>query len=71
MSSDKVKSLSETWAERYDDRDDVDLACERWSLRMAIREQAIANPFKNSAMATEGGTESERPQAGKDEKPGR
>jgi hypothetical protein len=71
MSSDKVKSVSETWAERYDDRDAEDLACERWSLRMALREQAMAQPFKNSPIASEASQEKERPQAVSDSKPDR
>lgn len=67
MSSDKVKSVSESWAERYDDRDAEDIACERWSLRMAMREQALAQPFKNVPLAADSGLDKERPQACDDE----
>ena len=49
MSNDKPKSLAEVWGDRYDDRDADDL-CDRWSLRMKAREQAIAQPFKNFVM---------------------
>jgi hypothetical protein len=46
MSSDKPKSLAEVWGARYDDRD-ADELCDRWALRMAARDQAIAQPFRN------------------------
>lgn len=71
VSSDKVKSVSETWAERYDDRDAEDLACERWSLRMALREQAMAQPFKNLPATAETVLDNDRPLAATDAKPGR
>ena len=71
MSSDKVKSVSESWAERYDDRDAEDLACERWSLRMALREQAMAQPFKNAPVAGEPSLDKDRPNAASESGPDR
>lgn len=46
-SADKTESLADVWAARYDDRDAEDLACHRWAAGMALREQAMAQPFKN------------------------
>jgi hypothetical protein len=53
MSSDKYESLADVWAARYDDRDAEDLVSDRWALRLAMREQAIAQPFKNFEMPEE------------------
>jgi hypothetical protein len=53
MSSDKSESLADVWAARYDDRDAEDLVSDRWALRLAMREQAIAQPFKNFEMPEE------------------
>jgi hypothetical protein len=50
MSSDKLESLSEVWSARYDDRDDEDLACQVWSRRLAMRDEAMANPVKGLAV---------------------
>jgi hypothetical protein len=49
----KSESLSEVWAARYDDRDDEDLACEMWARRLASRDLAMAQPFKDFPMADE------------------
>lgn len=53
MATVKADSLSEVWAARYDDRDDEDLACEMWARRLASRDQAMAQPFKDFPMADE------------------
>jgi len=53
MSTVKAESLSEVWADRYDDRDAEDLACEMWARRLASRDQAMAQPFKDFPMADE------------------
>jgi hypothetical protein len=53
MSTVKPDSLSEVWAARYDDRDDEDFACEMWARRLANRELAMAQPFKDFPMADE------------------
>jgi len=47
MSSDKYESLADVWASRYDDRDADDLVTDRWALRLAMRDQAMAQPFRN------------------------
>lgn len=47
MSSDNYESLADIWAARYDDRDAEDLVSERWALRLAMRDQAMAQPFRN------------------------
>ena len=47
MSSDKYESLADVWGARYDDRDAEDLASDRWALRLAMRDQAMAQPFRN------------------------
>ena len=62
------KSTSEVWAARFDDRDDEDLAVQMWTRRLASREQAMANPFKNFPMADEkgGGTDKPTPAAESD-----
>lgn len=53
MSTVKPESLSDVWAARYDDRDDVDIACEMWARRLASRDLAMAQPFKDFPMADE------------------
>ena len=53
MATVKAESLSEVWAARYDDRDAEDLACEMWARRLASRDQAMAQPFKDFPMADE------------------
>ncbi len=53
MSSDKIESLSEIWAARYDDRDDEELACQLWAMRLAQREQAMAQPISGFSMLDE------------------
>ena len=55
------KSTSDVWAARFDDRDDEDLAVQIWSRRLASREQAMAQPFKNFPMADEKGSGSDKP----------
>ena len=47
MSSDKSESLADIWAARYDDRDAEDLVSDRWALKLAMRDQAMAQPFRN------------------------
>jgi hypothetical protein len=47
MPSDKYESLADVWASRYDDRDADDLVSDRWALRLAMRDQAMAQPFRN------------------------
>ena len=55
------ESTSDVWAARFDDRDDEDLAVQLWSRRLASREQAMAQPFKNFAMADEKGLSPDKP----------
>jgi hypothetical protein len=62
MSSDKPESLSDKWSERFDDRDDEDLACEVWSRRLSLRDEAMANPVKGVAM-NDDAKPSSRPEA--------
>ena len=50
MSSDKFESLSDKWNERFDDRDDEDLACHVWARSLARRDAAMAQPFRNFTM---------------------
>jgi hypothetical protein len=50
-------------AARYDDRDDEDIACEMWARRLASRDLAMAQPFKNFPMADEMAAEREKPQS--------
>jgi hypothetical protein len=59
MSSEKT--TSEVWAARFDDRDDEDLAVQLWARRLASREQAMAQPFKNFPMADEKGSGPDKP----------
>lgn len=53
MSSDKYESLADVWASRYDDRDAQDLVSDRWALRLAMRDQAMAQPFRNFVVPEE------------------
>ena len=46
MSTEK-ESLSQVWGKRFDDRDDEELQREMWSRSLALREKAMAQPFKN------------------------
>ena len=64
MSSEK--SLSDVWAARYDDRDDEDLACQLWARRLATREQAMAQPFKNFALADDKAESTDKPRPAAD-----
>ncbi len=66
MSSDKIESPVEVWAARYDDRDAEDLACRRWAAGMTVREQAMAQPFKNFVVADELAPETEATEAAND-----
>ena len=66
MSSDKMESLVEVWAARYDDRDAEDLACRQWAAGMTIRDQAMAQPFKNFVVADELAPEAEVTEAAND-----
>ena len=54
-------SISDAWAARFDDRDDEELAVQLWSRRLASREQAMAQPFKNFPMADEKGIVADKP----------
>jgi hypothetical protein len=54
MSSDKSESLADIWAARYDDRDAEDLVSDRWALRLALRDQAMAQPFSNFQVPEQG-----------------
>jgi hypothetical protein len=63
MSSDKSESLADIWAARYDDRDDEDLVSDRWALRLAMRDQAMAQPFRNFQALEEGAPEVGPPEA--------
>ena len=68
MSSDEFHSLSEVWSARYDDRDDDELACHIWAQRLALRDQAIANPIKPFSMGPDGAPPPELPEAANDSK---
>ena len=69
MSSDKTESLADVWAARYDDRDAEDLVSDRWALRLAMRDQAMAQPFRNFEMPPEAAAEADLRAAANDEKP--
>lgn len=71
MPSDKQhQSLSEKWNERFDDRDDEELACHVWAQQLAARDQAMANPIKASFdMPDEKAPARDRPMATNDSKP--
>lgn len=66
MATDKIESLSETWAARFDDRDDEELAYALWARRIASRDQAMAQPFRNFPMADEMSAASDKPNPAKD-----
>jgi hypothetical protein len=66
MSSDKSESLADIWAARYDDRDAEDLVSDRWALRLAMRDQAMAQPFRNFQALEEGAPEADLPDAAND-----
>ena len=53
MSGDKYESLADVWGARYDDRDADDLLTDRWALRLAMRDKAMAQPFSNFEMPDE------------------
>lgn len=69
MATDKPQSLSEVWSERYDDRDDEDLACQVWAQQLALRDQAMAHPVKAFDMPDEEAPGQDRPTAANDSKP--
>ena len=70
MSSDKQHpSLSEIWSERFDDRDDEELACQVWAQQLAARERAMANPIKSFDLPDEKAPGRDRPMAANDSKP--
>jgi hypothetical protein len=69
MSSDKNESLADVWGARYDDRDAEDLVSDRWALRLAMREQAIAQPFRNFEMPEEAAPEVDLRAAANDARP--
>jgi hypothetical protein len=69
MSSDKQQqSLSEVWSERYDDRDDVELACHVWAQSLARRDQAMAHPIKAFELTDEKAPNPDRSAAAKESK---
>jgi hypothetical protein len=57
MSGDKMEPLSEIWSARYDDRDDEAIAWHVWAQKMAVRDEAMANPIKNFELPEEGPSE--------------
>lgn len=65
MSSEKTTSVSDVWAARYDDRDDEDLACERWAMRLTMRDKAMAQPVSNVSLPDSYAPESDAGTAGK------
>ncbi len=67
MSSER--STADVWAARFDDRDDEDLACQLWARRLATREQAMAQPFKNFPMADDMAGRADKPLTEKSERP--
>jgi len=69
MSSDKYESLADIWASRYDDRDAEDLVSDRWALRLAMRDQAMAQPFKNFEVPEESAPEVDLRSAANDARP--
>jgi hypothetical protein len=69
MSSDKPESLADVWAARYDDRDADDLLTDRWALRLAMRDKAMAQPFKNFEMPSDNGSDVNLRDAANDSKP--
>ena len=71
MPSDKQdQSLSEIWNERFDDRDDEELACHVWAQQLAARDKAMANPIKTFEMPDDKDAPGrDRPTAANDPKP--
>jgi len=69
MSSEKPESLAEVWSARYDDRDAEDLACESWARRMALRDEAVAQPIRNFVVPDAQGPTADQDAAPKDSKP--
>lgn len=70
MPSDKQhQSLSEIWNERFDDRDDEELACHVWAQQLAARDKAMANPIKAFDMPDDKAPGRDRPTAANDPKP--
>jgi hypothetical protein len=69
MSSDKYESLADVWAARYDDRDAEDLVSDRWALRLAMREQAMAQPFRNFEVPEQSASEVDLRAAANDARP--
>lgn len=69
MSSDKYESLAELWGARYDDRDAEDLVSDRWALRLAMRDQAMAQPFRNFEVPQEAAPEVDLRAAANDARP--
>jgi len=70
MPSDKRhKSLSEIWSERFDDRDDQEVAWHLWAQKLAARDQAMANPIKAFDMPDDKTAGGDRPVAANDSKP--
>jgi len=71
MPSDKQnQSLSEIWSERFDDRDDEELACHVWAQQIAARDRAMANPIKAFDMPEDDKAPGrDRPMAANDSKP--
>jgi hypothetical protein len=57
MAGDKMEPLSEIWSARYDDRDDEAIAWHVWAQKMAVRDEAMANPIKNFELPEEGPSE--------------
>ncbi len=70
MVSDKGhQSLSEKWSERFDDRDDEELACHVWTQQLNLRDQAMANPIKSFDLPEDQAPGRDRPTAANDPKP--
>jgi hypothetical protein len=69
MSSDKYESLADVWAARYDDRDAEDLVSDRWAMRLAMRDQAMAQPFRNFQLPEETAADVNLRDAANDAKP--
>jgi hypothetical protein len=69
MPGDKYQSLSELWSERYDDRDDEELAFHIWAQNLAQRDQAIAHPIKPFEMPEERPSANHSAETSKDAKP--
>lgn len=70
MSSDKFQSDSEVWSARFDDRDDEELACHVWAQRLAVRDQAMAQPITGVVMPDEPVSGDDLPEAANDSTPG-